>query len=62
MESMLLAGAHQNAKTISMLSTMIGAEEGTPGPDVVMGARHWFGVRPSNLSRVLGCGGRRREF
>lgn len=39
---MLLAGAHQNAKTISMLSAMTTAEEGTPGPDVVMGARHRF--------------------
>ena len=38
MESMLLAGAHQNSKTISMLSAMTAAEEGTPGLDLVMGA------------------------
>jgi hypothetical protein len=36
MESMLLAGAHQNAKTVAMLSAMTTTEEGTPDSDVVM--------------------------
>ena len=34
---MLLAGAHQNSKTVAMLSSMAAAEEGSPQGNIVTG-------------------------